>query len=133
MTTQKYIILDGKQYAVMHDGWEPVIGRQRVTRVGLTGKTIIQDLTVSNRYPYDWAFKLKVYINDPPDSGWGTFADLQVAYEQATIAFTEHDDTLSHTATFLGQLPRIPRVPANIDGACRGVHYVPVQLKKVHQ
>lgn len=134
MTVQRYIQLNGKKYAVMADLYEPVIGRHRTVEEGLTGKTIIQDFTVSNRTPYDLAYRLKVFINDPiPDNTWGMFSDLEAAYKKLIVPLIEHDDTSTLDVCFLGNLPRVPRVPANIEGVCSGVFYCDIHLKKVYQ
>ncbi len=133
MAFQRYVSIDDKKYAVMHDGYEPIIDRQRIYEEGLTGKSIIQDFTVSSRNPEQWLFRLKVYIDSPwPDTTWGNFADLRIAYEQPYVTMVEHDDTISHLVGMPGQLPRLPRVAANISGVCYGVFYTNVFLKKVY-
>lgn len=135
MAIQKYLQLNGKKYAVMHDGWEPNYGRQRSYNVGLTGKTIIQDFTVLTRTPLTLRYRLKVYINDPwPDTTWGDWADLQAAFALATCTLIEHDDSITYSVGFdQDALVPIPRVPAAaISGTANEVYYVDVNLVRIH-
>jgi hypothetical protein len=48
MAINDFIKIDGKKYKVVADGWSPSVARFRADTVGLTGKTIIVDLTNSN-------------------------------------------------------------------------------------
>lgn len=130
-----YISLDGKKYKVADlddSSWKPAYKRQKVYGIGLTGKTIIQDFTVSDRAPRDWSLSLRVFIATPfPDSSWGAWADLLAAFNKASVTYVEHDGT-THTVGIKPPLIPQPRTGANIDGACYGIFFVPVNLVKVY-
>lgn len=134
MAINTYVQINGKKYKVMADGWEPENDRQRTYDVGLTGKSIIIDLTNSTREPRQWRYRLKVFINDPdPDTTWGTYADLLAAFAQPYITLIEHDDTISHDVGFPNPIVPGPRVPAAaITGICHEVYYIPITLLEVY-
>lgn len=133
MAINDYIKIDGKKYKVMADGWSPAIARFRTDGVGLTGKTIIVDLTNSSRKSQMWQYRLRVYVSTPPDSSYGTYADLLAAYDKTTVAFEEHDSSLTHTTTIRGAIQPSLRVPTSISGICNEVYHIPLTLVKVHQ
>lgn len=136
-----YITLDDKKYKVSDlddSSWKPVWKRQKKYSVGLTGKTIIQDFTRPDgaggeRLPREWSLMLRVFISTPwPDGDWGTFADLLAASNKATVSYTEHDETTTHTVGILKPVIPRPRVGANVLGECYGIFFVPVQMVKVY-
>ena len=137
MTYQKYIKLNNKRYKVMDFGqgsFQPIIDRQRVSAEGLTGKTIIQDFTVSNRVPQLWRMTLQVFQTTPwPDSNYGVFSDFLTAYSTAVVDFVEHDDTKTHKVTLEGPVAKTPRVGANIEGSVYGVDWIEITLRKVFE
>jgi hypothetical protein len=130
-----YITLDGKKYKVADrddSSWKPAYRRQKKYSIGLTGKTIIQDFTVSSRVPRDWSLTLRVFIATPwPDVTWGTWADLQAAFDKPSVTYVEHDGT-SHTVGIEKPLIPRPRVGANVLGECYGIFFVKVNLIKVY-
>ena len=129
-----YAQLNGKKYKIQADGWEPSYGRFRSVSVGLTGKTIITDLTPTNRAPVSWKMTFKTFINDPePDSTWGTFSDILAAMAASTVTFVEHDGT-THTVVIPNDVVPKARVPAAAyTGECNEVYYIDLQLVKVYQ
>jgi len=131
MAFNDYITLNEKKYKVVADGYQPTVDRQRVYTTGLTGKTIVQDFTVLNRVPQTWGFKLRVFINDPDEAGYGTYADLLAAYQLPYVSFIEHDDSIPpHEVGIVTPIIQVPRVPANISGECNGILFIDVLLIK---
>jgi len=145
MTANNYVLLNNKKYKVYAEGYQPAYDRLRVHTLGLTRKTIIQDFGAA---PQEWNFKLKVYINTPPDNTWGTWSDLMTAFSTLGVNFTDYDTSLtydeetdSYTVTgdgaitysvlVDGPLLRIPHVAANIAGYCNGVFDVNVKLTEI--
>jgi hypothetical protein len=137
MAFQDYIQLNGKKYKVTGRDlgeFQAVHDRQKTDEVGLTGLTIIQDFTVSNRTPRVWQYTLRVFINDPwPDGSFGVWADLLAVLAQPYVTFVEHDDSQSHEVLLRPALIPEPRVAGNIDGYCHGIVFVPVELVKVYR
>ncbi|MCP4361346.1 MAG: hypothetical protein GY796_25330 [Chloroflexi bacterium] len=137
MAFQDYILLDGKKYKVVDmpggESYQPIHDRFRRYTVGLTGLSIIQDLTPSGREPQSWRFRFKMFISDPwPDATYGTFSDFMTAYAKPAIAFTEHNDTVTHVIGILNAVAEEPRVGANIEGICNGVVYINTAMEKLY-
>lgn len=136
MSWNKYITLDGKKYTVVDRGeqsYQRVYDRQKTYDTGLTGKTIIQDFTVSDREPHVWSLTLRVFTNDPwPDTTWGTMSDLLVALRKATITYIWFDDEIEWTVGIQGKIVPVPRVGAAIDGQCHAVDFVQANLVEVY-
>src|SRR5512139_706763 len=120
MAFRDYIDLDGKRYkvtALNDQSYQPVWDRQKTDEVGLTGLTIMQDFTFSNRVPRLWHYTLRIFVNDPwPDSAYGVWNDFLIAYEKAYVTMIEHDDTQSHEVRIRSSLIPQPRVPGDITG-----------------
>ncbi len=137
MAYNDYIQLDGKRYKVSalgEESYRPIYDRQKTDEVGLTGCTIMQDFTYSGRVPRSWRFTLRVFINDPwPDSSYGVWNDLLVAYEQPYVIMIEHDDTQTHEVRIRSPLVPSPRTPSDISGVCNGIVFVDVNLVKVYR
>lgn len=131
MPYNEHITLDGKKYKVTDQLYEPTINRQRQYAVGLTGVTLFQDFTVSNRVPQFWNFMLKIFISDPePDNTYAIWSDFLTAYHKNFFDFTDFDGVTTHEVGIPTPITQIPRVYANIEGHCSGVFYVQVQLLK---
>lgn len=132
---QDYILLDGKKYKIVAEGYEPVINRQRVYKVGLTGLTLIQDFTVADRMPRFWNYRLRVFTANPwPDDGtWAVMDDLKAAYVKPYFEFVEFDQVTTHQVGIAHEIKELLRVPANWQGDCNGITFVDVQLLKVQQ
>jgi hypothetical protein len=132
-----YITLNGKKYKVVSrgdDSYQRIFDRQKTDTVGLTGKTIMQDFTVSDREPHNWLMTLRVFISEPwPDSTWGLWSDLLTAYRAAYVPMIFFDGTTQWNVRIRSPLTPLPRVPANIDGHCYGIFYVNVDMVEVYQ
>jgi hypothetical protein len=114
------------------NSWKPAYKRQKVYSIGLTGLTIIQDFTNTNRVPRDWSLTLRVFIATPwPDATWGKWSDLLAAFNKPTVTYIEHDGT-THTVGIQKPLIPRPRTGANILGECYGVFFVSINLIKVY-
>lgn len=127
----RYITLDGKRYAVIDPQYEPVIDRMKTYTKGLTGKSIIQDFTVEDRVPKEWIFRLRAFISETYDPEYGLVSDLEAAYHQPYVTFTEHDDSKNHLVGILSPIRPVPQVGANIEGHCYGVAFIDVTLEKI--
>jgi hypothetical protein len=135
-----YIILDTKRYMVADlddSSWKPMWKRQKKYSVGLTGKTIIEDFTVSDgaggeRLPREWSLLLRTFIATPfPDANWGTFADLLTASNKATVTYVDHAGVSQTVGIQKPIIPR-PRAGGNVLGECYGIFFVPIDLIKVY-
>jgi hypothetical protein len=133
-----YIELNGLRYKVKDTG-DPVldiVDRQKTTDIGLTGLTIIQDFTVSDRVPTHWEWELRVYVDEVPDPAWGNWANLLTAQALSVITMIPHDDTLSHSVTIKSPLSKRARVGAAISGedtTCYHILWIPVVIEMVYQ
>ena len=132
----KHITLDGKKYTVSDQGessYQKIFDRPKVYDVGLTGKTIIQDFTISNREPHLWNLLIRAFTNDPwPDNTWGTVDDLLAAYRKATITYVWFNDTVQWTVGMEGKFVPKPQVGAAVDGQCNAVEFIQVSLTEVY-
>ncbi len=133
-----YIEINDKKYPALASLYKLSYDRQRSFEVGLTGLSIVQDLTQVDpdtdevRMPQQWDYRLKVYIDevDPARSDYGNMDDLLEAYAMITF---EHVDVLgnSFTVGWAGPLVPLPIVSANMDGQCYGQNVAAVQLVRV--
>ena len=137
MPFNDYITLDGKKYKALDLGqgsWQPIYNRPKVYDIGLTGLSIIQDFTVSDREPRVWKMTLRVFISDPfPDNSFGVFDDFLEAYREPYIDFTEHDGVTQHVVGIESPVVQVPQVGANLEGHCNGVDWIEVSLVKIYQ
>jgi len=138
MAFRDYIQLNGKRYKVKDTGDVALdtVDRQKTDDVGLTGLTIIQDFTVSNRVPMQWDWTLRVYVDEVPNSAWGNWANLLAAQAQPYVTLIPHDDTLNYNVIVRSPLSRRPRVGAAISGddnVCYHLLWVDVVIKRVYR
>jgi len=137
MAYSDVILIDGKKYKVADQGsdsFQRVWERQVVDEIGLTGKTIIQDFTVSNREPHTWIFTLRVFTNSPwPDSTFGVWSDLLASARKPIVTYLEHDGVTAHNVHLRWPLTPKPRVGAAISGACHAIDFVQITMIEVYQ
>lgn len=137
MAFRDYIEINNKRYKVRDTG-DPtldIVNRQKTDTVGLTGLSILQDFTVSDRVPTQWEWSLRVYVDEVPDSNWGNWADLLEAQAEPYVPMIPHDDTVSHHVTIKSPLAKKLRVGAAISGddnVCYHILWVDVVIKKVY-
>lgn len=136
MPWNKHVSINGKKYIVSDQGeqsYQRIYDRQKVYDIGLTGKAIIQDFTISGREPHVWNLLLRVFTNDPwPDDTWGTVDDILEAMRESTVTYVWFDDAFQWTVGIEGRIIPRPRVGAAINGECHAIDYVQVTLVEVY-
>jgi hypothetical protein len=81
----KYIILNGKRYRTVNRSFTPQRKKARQVNVTVGNKTAIQTFNFTD---YRWKVDIFTAIQ-VADSQYGTLADLQIAYDQAYVAYTD--------------------------------------------
>jgi hypothetical protein len=128
-----YITLNSKRYKVVDNGgYQPVFDRQKVDDVGLTGLTIIQDFTVSDREPHLWKMTFRVFIAERPSSEWGIWSDFLTAYRALSTQMVFFDTVSTFDVLIRSPIVPVPRVGANIAGICEGQFFVEANLVEVY-
>jgi hypothetical protein len=121
MAVVAYVQLNSKKYAVFRTRYEPSQEKFQNVHVTVAGAHIDQNFDFTE---YRWGFDLAVDYT--PESGYGSWSDLQTAYALTSCAFVDHYGN-AHTVYFEGPLMEQPFGP-NLDGAA--TFNVPVTLRK---